>query len=94
MEKKQNLAIRQKSDSAEQEKIFQNKLIKNRKSKGGSHPEVFSGERCSENIQQIYRRTPMSKCDFNKVAKQLYLNHTSAWMFSCKFAADFQNTFS
>ena len=25
-------------------------------------------KRCSENIQQIYRRTPMSKCDFNKVA--------------------------
>ena len=22
----------------------------------------------SENVQQIYRRTPMSKCDFNKVA--------------------------
>ena len=27
---------------------------------------------CFENMQQIYRRTPMSKCDFNKVAKQLY----------------------
>ena len=27
---------------------------------------------CSENMQQIYRRTPMSKCDFNKIAKQLY----------------------
>ena len=26
--------------------------------------------RCSENMQQIYRRTPMQKCDFNKVAKQ------------------------
>ena len=23
---------------------------------------------CSENKQQIYRRAPMSKCDFNKVA--------------------------
>ena len=22
---------------------------------------------CSENMQQIYRRTPMPKCDFNKV---------------------------
>ena len=22
-------------------------------------------KRCSENMQQIYRRTPMSKCDFN-----------------------------
>ena len=28
----------------------------------------------------------MPKCDFNKVVKQLYLNHTSAWVFSCKFA--------
>ena len=29
-------------------------------------------KRFSENMQQIYRRTPMPKCDFNKVAKQLY----------------------
>ena len=33
----------------------------------------------------------MPKCDFDKVAKQLYWNHTSAWMFSCKFAVYFQN---
>ena len=26
---------------------------------------------CSEKMQQIYRRTPMLNCDFNKVAKQL-----------------------
>ena len=26
----------------------------------------------SENMQQIYKRTPMPKCDFNKVAQQLY----------------------
>ena len=36
-------------------------------------------KRCSENMQQIYRRKPMPKCGFNKVAKQLYWNHTSAW---------------
>ena len=31
-------------------------------------------KRCYGNMQQIYRRTPMSKCDFNKVAaKQHYL---------------------
>ena len=35
-------------------------------------------KRCSENMQQIYRRTPMPKCDFNKVALQLYWNHTLA----------------
>ena len=29
-------------------------------------------KRCPENIQQIYRRTPMPKYDFNKVAKQIY----------------------
>ena len=25
---------------------------------------------CSENMQQIYRRTPMPKCDFNKSCKE------------------------
>ena len=50
-------------------------------------------KRCSENMQQIYRRTSTQKCDFNKTAKQLYWNHTPAWVFFCKFAAYFQNTF-
>ena len=67
-----------------------------------SPPEVFLGKGilkiCSkftgENMQQIYRRTPMLKCDFNIVALQLYWNHTSAWVSSCKLAAYFQNTFS
>ena len=27
---------------------------------------------CSENLQQIYRRTPMQKCDFNEIAFQNY----------------------
>ena len=33
------------------------------------HPsrDVF-WKRCSENMHQIYKRTPMPKCDFNKVA--------------------------
>ena len=46
-------------------------------------------KRCFENMQQIYRRIPMPTCDFNKVAAalQLYWNHTSAWVFSSKFAA-------
>ena len=35
-------------------------------------PRGVPRKRCSENMQQIYRRTPMPKCDFNKVAKQLY----------------------
>ena len=56
-------------------------------------PKGVPSERCSENMQQIYRRTPMSQCDFNKVPKQLCWNQTSAWVFSCKFAVYFQNTF-
>ena len=51
-------------------------------------------KRCSENMQQIYRRIPVLKCDFNKVAFQLYWNYTSAWMLSCKFAAYCQNIFT
>ena len=34
----------------------------------------------------------MPKCDFNKVAKQLYWNHISAWAFFCTHAAYSQNT--
>ena len=49
-------------------------------------------KRCSENTQHIYRRTHMPTCGFNKVSKQLYWNNTSAWVFSGKFAAYFQNT--
>ena len=29
-------------------------------------------KRCSENMQQIYRRTLMLKCDFNKFAMGIY----------------------
>ena len=39
-------------------------------------------KRCSENMQQIYRRTLMPKCGFSENALQLYWNHTSAWIFS------------
>ena len=31
-------------------------------------PRGVPKKRCSENMQPIYRTTPMSKCDFNKVA--------------------------
>ena len=36
--------------------------------------EVFLKKSCPKNMQQIYRRTPLPKCDFNKVALQLYCN--------------------
>ena len=34
-------------------------------------------KRCSKNMLQIYRRKPMPKCDFNKVALKLYKNRFS-----------------
>ena len=46
-------------------------------------------KRCSENIQPIYRRIPMPKCDFNKVDLQLYWNHTLVWVFPCEFCSIF-----
>ena len=35
-------------------------------------PRGALSKRCFKNMQQIYWRTPMPKCDFNKVALQLY----------------------
>ena len=32
---------------------------------------------CSENMQQMNIRTPMPKCDFNKVAKTAFPKNTS-----------------
>ena len=40
-----------------------------------SHKEPSSGvlrKMCSENMQQIYRRTPMPKCDSNKAIKAMH----------------------
>ena len=52
-------------------------------------------KRDSGNMQQIYRRTSMSKFDFNKVCFATFLkSYTSAWVFSCKFAEYFRNNFS
>ena len=64
------------------------------KSSEAAHRGVLI-KRCFENMQQSYRwTTSMPNCDFNKVSKQLYWNHTSTWVFFCKFVAYFQNTFS
>ena len=62
--------------------------IQNQPSRG------FLRKRCTENMQEIYRRTPIPKCDFNKVTKQLYWNHTSTRVYSCKFGAYFLSTIS
>ena len=45
-------------------------------------PRGVPTKTCSENMQQIYRRTPMPMCDFNKVALHVYWNQTSAWVSS------------
>ena len=62
---------------------------------------VIFVRRCSSNVIQPISRelqsqwwTPMPKCNFNKVALQLYWNYTSAWLFSYKFPAYFKNPFS
>ena len=47
------------------------------------------GKRCSEYMQQNYRRIPMAKCDFNKVALQLqwsYFSKEHLW----RAASDFR----
>ena len=33
-----------------------------------------SAKRCSENMQESYRKTPMQKCDFNKIALQSHFH--------------------
>ena len=52
-------------------------------------------KRFSENMQHIFKETPMLNCDFNKVSiTQHCWHHTSACVLSCKFAGYFQNTFA
>ena len=55
---------------------------------------VFSQKSVLKICSKIYRRTMTWKYDFDKVAKQLYWNHTSPWAFFCNFAAYFQKTLS
>ena len=56
--------------------------------------EVFMQKGILKIGSKFFRRTSMAKCNFNKVALQLYWNHTLAWVFSWKFAAYFRNIFS
>ena len=46
---------------------------------------------CSANVQQVYRRTPMKRCDFYKIGLLFFCTHTT-WVFSCIFVAYLQNT--
>ena len=42
-------------------------------------PVSILKKKCSENMQQFYRRAPTRQGDFNKVTLQIYWNHTSKW---------------
>ena len=42
-------------------------------------PRGVPRKRCSENMHQIYRRIPLLKCDFNKVAKLLFFVTRRTW---------------
>ena len=71
-----------------------------------SHIDIFTVDiteaavqRCSwEKVFWIYaenlQENTHSEVRFNKVAMQLYWNYSSAWVFSSKFAAYFQNILS
>ena len=48
-------------------------------------------KRCSENMKQIYERTPMASVISIKLQSMEKLH---PWLFSCKFSAYFQNNFS
>ena len=39
-------------------------------------------KRCSENMQQVYRKTPMSRCDFNRVPKHYSHSNLAVHFFS------------
>ena len=55
---------------------------------------VVLRESCSKICNKFTGKHPWRSVISINVAKQLYWNHTLAWVFSCKFAAYFQNTFS
>ena len=67
-----------------------------------SPPEVFLREKCSENMQEMYRGTPMPKCNFNKLlcnfmntADYEVHNTLRTWYYICfkKFALGLFNDY-
>ena len=59
-----------------------------------SHPEVFLRKSVLKICNKFTGEHPGRSVISIKLLLQLYWNHTSAWMFFCKFATYFQNTFS
>ena len=60
-------------------------------------PDMFVGKKCSESVQNIYRRTRMPKCDLNKVTLHIALEFTPYLTLpygrAHKVAAHFHSTF-
>ena len=56
----EHIQVASRSTGQDKKKLFDARLQK-QPSRG------VLRKRCSENMQQIYMRTPMPKCDFNKV---------------------------
>ena len=79
-------------DWVTQSKVFDRSVSKAPKaSSRSSRPEVF----CWKGVLKISSKFTGEHPRRSAISiKQLYWNRTSAWMFSCKFAAYFQNTFS
>ena len=57
-----------------------------------SPPDVFLGKG-NLKIFSKFCRTPIPKCDFDKVALQFYWNQSSGWVLSCKFLQVFRTPF-
>ena len=62
-------------------------MLRNFKRFRSSRLQVFLGKSVLKVCSKLWYAT------FNNVTLQLCWNRTSAWVFSCKFAAYFQNTF-
>ena len=58
-----------------------------------SRPEVFLGKGVLKLCNKFTGKHPCQSVIAIKLLKQLYLNHISAWVFSCKFAAYFHKPF-
>ena len=60
----------------------------------GSRPEVFFRKGVLKICSKFTWEHPCQSLISIKLLNQLYWNYTSAWVFSSKFAAHFQNNFS
>ena len=65
----------------------------NNKTNRSSLPEVLLGKGVLKIHSKFTGEHPCWSAISNEVAKPLYWNHISAWVFSCKFAAYFRTCF-